>query len=318
VFRVKRSHVTCKGDFNMSKKRTFSVLVALVMLVMTAGQARAVLVSQFGILNLSANGGLNPNTGAVWAAGDQYRLAFVTSGTMNGTSNDPNVYNAFVTAQANANPLLAGSTWKAMVTVNLDPTTTETLSPKINAKQNTGTTDLTGGSAQGGAGVPVYAMNGTTAIARNNADIWNTWSNPFENSVGVTNASGTGNNTQRLTGLFYSPFLDQLGLQLVTPDAIHGRDVATGSNTDGNPLNPLGNTTDNTTFNRGASNANTTGRIWNRFTDATTTNRSFYAISDLLTVRESAINAVPEPATATLALLGLGGLMMRRRRDLKA
>jgi len=27
---------------------------------------------------------------------------------------------------------------------------------------------------------------------------------------------------------------------------------------------------------------------------------------------------VPEPATATLALLGLGGLMMRRRRDLKA
>jgi len=57
------------------------------------------------------------------------------------------------------------------------------LDPTVNVRDNTGTADLTGGFGVGVAGVPVYTMDGRTAIARNNADIWNGWSNPFRNSA---------------------------------------------------------------------------------------------------------------------------------------
>jgi hypothetical protein len=252
------------------------------------------IAGQLGVLNLTANGGINPNTGNPWQVGDKYRLAFHTNGTTITTSNDPEYYNDFATSEAWTVAALKGVYWRAMVTVNLDPTTTQALSPKSEARANTGTGDLTGGFAQGGAGEPVYVVNGTTCIARNNADIWNTWSNPFENAAGVPNTSGTGNNVVRWaagTGpapasqpVHYSPFLNQNGAQTVNPDNIHGKDIATGCNTDGSHVNALGNTTDNTTINRGNSNANSTGRVWNRFTDATTAARSLYVISVPLTI----------------------------------
>jgi len=49
-------------------------------------------------------------------------------------------------------------------------------------------------------------------------------------------------------------------------------------------------------------------------------NNTFHVYDNILItgVERQSAAAVPEPATATLALLGLGGLMMRRRRDLKA
>jgi hypothetical protein len=248
---------------------------------------------QLGVLNLSANGGINPNTGNPWQAGDKYRIAFHTLGTTTTTSNDPEFYNDFATTEAWGVTALKGTYWKAMVTVNLDPTTTQALSPKRHVKDNTGTGDLTGDHNQGGAGEPVYAVNGTTCIARNNADIWNAWSNPFENSLGVPNTAGTGNNTQRVSGVFYSPFLDQNGNQTVNPDVVHGKDVATGCNVDGSHVNALGNTTDVTNINRGNSNANTTGRVWNRFTDATTVARSVYAISVPLTIVDLSETVAP-------------------------
>ena len=233
--------------------------------------------SQCGVLNLAANGGINPNTGLAWAVGDKYRLAFNTSGTTVTTSNDPEYYNDFATTQAWTVPALQCTYWRAMVTVNLDPTTTQALSPKREVKTNTGTTDLTGGSTQGGAGGPVYVVNGTTCIARNNADIWNTWSNPFENSVGVPNALGTGNNTTRVAGVFYSPYLKQNGTLVAV-------NVATGCNDAGNHVNALGNTIDNPTVNNGQSNANRADRVWNQFTQNTTTALSLYVISAPLTI----------------------------------
>ena len=66
---------------------------------------------------------------------------------------------------------------------------------------------------------------------------------------------------------------------------IHGVDVATGNDLSGNHVNALGNTTDDVTNSRGNSNANTTDRVWNHFTDLTSTNKSFYALSQLLTVQ---------------------------------
>jgi hypothetical protein len=85
--------------------------------------------------------------------------------------------------------------------------------------------------------------------------------------------------------LFYSPFLNQHGAQVVTPDAIHGKDIATGNDKSGNHVNALGNTTDDTTNSRGNSNANNVDRVWNRFTDATSGNKAFYALSEVLTVQ---------------------------------
>ena len=256
-------------------KIVFTLAFAAVAILAASANAVPV-VGELGILDLDANGGINPNTGVAWAEGDQYRLAFHTLGKHNATSNDPNVYNAFVTAQAQLNPALVGSTWLALVSVNLDNTTTEALSPKIDAKSNSGTDDLTGGTGIGGAGVPVYAMDGTTCIARNNADIWNGWSNPFDGDTTVRISTGP---------VHYSPFLDQYGNQTVNPDTNHGMNCVTGSNSNGTARTPLGNTTDSTTANYGSSNANNHNRVWLRWDNGSLTgNWSFYALSEELTI----------------------------------
>jgi hypothetical protein len=287
--------------------------ISLAVLGMLALPASAV-VSQLGILDLMANGGINPNTGNSWQVGDQYRLAFHTDGTIPGTANDPAFYDGFATTQANLSTLGNGaiqslSGWTALVWVNTDPSVAQgdALSdPTVRA----GINDLTGGAGVGGAGVPVYAMDGATAIARNNADIDNSWSNPFDGDATIRLASGTTNNNSSgdpvtaSQNVYYSPFLDQFALGDTAN--IHGADIMTGGIFDSH-VNAAGDTIDDTTFSRGASNANSAGRVWNRFTDATTEERSVYAISPLLTV------AVPEPSTGLLGLLG-GLFLLRRRR----
>ena len=83
-------------------------------------------VCQLGVLDLTANGGLNPKTGAPWAAGDQYRLAFVSSTTKDALSTDYKSYNAHVQAAADAAGL--GSVeWRAFVST-----------PTVAAKDNCG------------------------------------------------------------------------------------------------------------------------------------------------------------------------------------
>jgi hypothetical protein len=305
-------------------------LVGTVAIMLLGASSNAALVSQYGILDLTANGGINPNTGVAWKAGDQYRLAFHTLGKFDASSSDPAVYNARVTAQANLSDLGNGSiTTSTGWTAIISTTTT-------NARVNTGTNDLTGGAGAGGAGVPVFAMDGRTAIARNNADIWNTWSNPFEDISGSTisvNAAGTGNNTVRkiiggtyvssVDDVHYSPFLDQFGDQTLNVDLVHGVTVWTGSNADGTGLVATTPTpTDQRagsvsgvngsigTTNTGNTNANNTTRIWNRGSPNNISgSNSYYALSPLLTVTE----AIPEPSTALLGALGALALLRRRR-----
>ena len=290
----------------MIAKHTLPVIAVF---MLSGAFSNAALVSQLGILDLTANGGINPNTGLAWQAGDQYRLAFYTSGGTPATSNDPAFYDNFATTQANLSTLgngnittLAG--WTAMVWVNTDSslnTDLQVSDPRVRS----GTSDQTGGFGQGGAGVPVFAMNGTTAIARNNADIYNGFSNPFQSALNTSQADGNGNNTQRLSGIFYSPFLNQNGGG--DSGVIHGANVWTGGFTGaGRALGASANDA-NSTY--GSSNANTSGRVTVRFNATKTSSLSVYALSPLLTVTE----AIPEPSTALLGSLGILALIRRRR-----
>ncbi len=292
------------GARNKMTSRTYFKLFATLAFatVVGAATAQAQLVSQYGILDLTANGGINPNTGFAWQAGDQYRLAFYTADKISAESDDPAVYDDFATAQAQQNPALASSTgWTAMVWVNTDDTLPQAVdfnfiiegveSPISSPLVRGGYDDTTGGAGAFGAGVPVYAMNGTTAIARNNADILNNWSNPFDGDTtlrlasGSTNLDSNGNSVVAAQNVNYSPFLNQFGLGDTA--TVHGTDTWTGGLA--NPVNPLGNSIDPDTQTRGSwgsSNANTGGRVWNRFQSGTTATLSVYAISPLLTVME--------------------------------
>jgi hypothetical protein len=98
------------------KKLPVIFLSVLGMLVIMA-PAHAQLVSQLGILDLDANGGINPTTGVAWQVGDTYRLAFVTEGTTLATSTDIATYNAFVQNAADNSSTfgnLGSVTWKAI------------------------------------------------------------------------------------------------------------------------------------------------------------------------------------------------------------
>ena len=316
-----RSKLPFYGFTFQNMKSTSKVVIITAVSLLAGGFANAALVSQFGILDLTANGGINPNTGVAWAAGDQYRLAFYTASKFDAVSSDPAVHNARVTGEANSSNLGNGAIttstgWTAMIT-----TTTTSV------QDNTGTGDLSGGPGIGGAGFPVYAMDGRTAIARNNADIWNNWSNPFNSdavirlATGTTNLDSSGNlvTVPANQNVHYSPFLNQFGLG--DSATIHGEQVWTGSNSNGAPLNSpttadqrvgsvngvelsVGNT------NWGSSNANNPGRVWNRGNQSNSTfANSFYALSAPLTVTE----AIPEPSTGLLCAIG-GLFLVRRRR----
>ncbi len=290
------------------KKSTFLPILVVAGLALTALSSNAALVAQYGILDLTANGGINPNTGVAWADGDQYRLAFHTDQTIAATSNLASTYDDFATAQAQQNAALALSTgWTALVWVNTDSSLAQGLALS-DPRDRAGIT--------GGAGVAVYAMNGTTAIGSDTAAGLGGWSSPFANvdtgfgpngqpadstlrlPVGATSATNTQN-------VFYSPFLDQFGAG--DTGSQHGADVWTGGNM-GGMVNALGPALDSTTSSRGSSNANNTGRVWNRFTGNNTDSNSVYALSGLLTVTD----VIPEPTTT--ALLGLGGLALIFRR----
>lgn len=90
-------------------------------------------------------------------AGEQYRLAFLTSGTMLGESTDIADYNAFVSAAANAVPELAAleTQWFAIAST-----------AAVDARSNTGTTPP--------GDVPIYLLN-DTMIATSYNDLWD-WS----------------------------------------------------------------------------------------------------------------------------------------------
>jgi hypothetical protein len=114
--------------------------IAVGMLLLSTGISHA---------GLSLPAGLSP--------GDKYRIAFVTSGTIDATSSDISVYNTFVNLAANAGGALTaplGTSWTAIAST-----------PTVDARDNTGTNPLS-------IGVPVFSVDATSRIANNNADLW--------------------------------------------------------------------------------------------------------------------------------------------------
>jgi hypothetical protein len=139
--------------------RTRSALAFAALTFAALAPAGAQLVGQLGVLDPSANGGINPATGEAWAEGDQYRLVFITSQTTNATSPDIATYNTFVQGVANSSttfPDLGNATWKIVAS---------TLA--VDARDNTGTNPGVE------TGVPVFLMDGTTVFANDNTDLWN-------------------------------------------------------------------------------------------------------------------------------------------------
>ena len=136
------------------KRATPSLLVAAA-LTAIVGTSDAAVIGELGLLDDSANGGINPATGQAWEAGDTYRLVFTTSTSNYSAANtDIAGYNTHVTSVANAAGL-SGSWFVIGSTSAAD------------ARDNTSTNTTTDG-----AGVGIFLIDGTTKVADDNADLW--------------------------------------------------------------------------------------------------------------------------------------------------
>ena len=141
-------------NINRSMKWT---MIAVVAGLMSAATSQAAPKCQLGILNLTANSGINPATNAAWKIGDKYRFAFVTRATTQATSTDIATYNAFVNGVAYSSNLnLGGATWKV-----IGSTAT------VDARDNTATH-----SGVNGTGEAIFLVDGTTRIASNYGGLW--------------------------------------------------------------------------------------------------------------------------------------------------
>ena len=100
--------------------------------------------------------GTNPATGVEWAAGDPYRLAFITSTNPGATLTTIAEYNALVQGLADAAGIGGTVTWNVIGSTDL-----------VDARDNTSTNPTVDG-----VGVPILLVDYTTVVANDNADLW--------------------------------------------------------------------------------------------------------------------------------------------------
>lgn len=143
-----------------TRKPIITVLIVAVAMLAVMTQAN-VLEDELGILDLTANGGINPATGASWAEGDTYRLAFYTSGKITSESADITTYNAFIQGLADSTTVydigvVEGVTWNIIGSTDA-----------VDARDNTSTNPY-----EDGTGETIFLLDGTTVVANNYADLW--------------------------------------------------------------------------------------------------------------------------------------------------
>ena len=205
--------------------------------------------------------------------GDQYRIVFVTSTTIQATSSDISTYNAHVTAAAALNPDLA------VIEGTVEQTTTWTAmgsTTAVNVRDNTGTTGA-------GTGIGIYTLN-SAQIAADYTDLWD---GGLPNPLWITE-QGDILDTQVWTGSSWN-----------------------GTTWGGNELGAADGTGEYGQSRRTEAEGVTSGRYWMaRFNAApsgnTTNSYSLYAISGILTVPEPS-------STALLGLGGLALMLRRKR-----
>lgn len=263
----------------MNGAKTIAMLLAVGMLLSLAGAADAALVGQLGILDLTANGGVNPATGAPWALGDQYRLTFFTSGTSNATSSDISTYNAWVQGLADASTAYDigaadGATWKVIGSTSA-----------VDARDNTAT------NPNVETGHAVFLLDGSTVVANDYADLWD---GDVQHIIDLTE-EGNVETHWPFTGTY--------------------RD-GTASEDHGASYGALGNPILGGQVGQGQS-GNASNWIWRTWTGASATSQlQMYALSDPLAIVSDEPVIIPEPATLAalgLAVAGLGGYVRRRR-----
>ncbi|MEO1513647.1 MAG: T9SS type A sorting domain-containing protein [Bacteroidota bacterium] len=128
------------------------VFIFFLLLIVSNGIS-AQMIGELGILDLTANGGINPQTGSAWAIGDTYRLIFVSSTTRNATSTNIADYNSHVQSAATAAGL-GSVNWYAIASTST-----------VDAVDNTFTTSTDTDGA-------LFLMNGTQVVANDIADFW--------------------------------------------------------------------------------------------------------------------------------------------------
>ena len=204
--------------------------------------------------------------------GDQYRLVFVTDGTRDALSTDINTYNSFVTNEANKPALNSALTTAGF---NLGTITWKVIgsTASVAARDNTGTNPSS-------TGVPIYLINGNR-VANNNADLWD--------------------------GSLQHP------INLQPNDVISSNLVWTGSVYLGTgfPQNQLGGGGFFGSVAAGQADSVVFSGWIAQTTDVSSTAKSLYAMSSVLTVpgNQPAPVPVPEPASL-LGFITLGGLML--------
>lgn len=255
------------------------VLAAAVIAIGFAGSAKAALVTQLGVLDLAANGGINPETGLAWAHGDTYRLAFVTGATTLATSTDIADYNNFVQGVANSSTTftnLGSVNWLAIGSTSA-----------VDAKTNT----LTDPVADDATDSSVILLDGKTVFANDYTDMWDGTALPNNKRI-----ERTENNILRQGNLPNTPIW------------ANWTAVWTGTTGDGTASSPLGGAS----VRLGLMKAEP--QFWiSRSTNNPTQNLlPMYAISEVLTVTDDSI-VIPEPASLAMGLAGLALVLARRK-----
>ena len=217
--------------------------------------------------------------------GVEYRIAIVTQGTYTSAEGDAiGVYNALMQDEASFGTIDVDDNGAAVTWTVLGSTAA------VDARDNTGTSPYDGGAY---ADAGIYRLDGAV-VATGNADLW-------DGAVLVPiNLTATGGAPVHLWARTGST---RIGTASPDPGPIKG----------GAYYGPLGGTGN---LQQGSGGDPTNQWIcpveggW--IGDPGTVALPMYALSSPLAVIDGVVTSVPEPMT--LALLGLGGLLLRRKR----